>query len=171
MLVCNYCIVCMHKPQMWNSTKYIYAGWNFPQLSMIMTLSSVFRNTNMLWLYILLITFCAAGAYRVPQNVISLCSGGGIRNFDVLSYRAGFRWEKMDSNILPRKYSNMRIIFERSVSLHTVFYKTPPPVFTVTATLNYVFFEVERRHAHAKQRDRLLLFNVTTISFISIIVK
>jgi len=45
------------------------------------------------------------------------------------------------------------------------FYKTHPPVFTVTATLN-TFFEAERHHAKREH-----LFNVTTITFIIIIVK
>ena len=50
-----------------------------------------------------------------------------------------------------------------------VFYKTPPPPrgLHCRSNLNGFFFEVERRHT--KQRERL--FNVTTISFMIIIVK
>ena len=47
--------------------------------------------------------------------------------------RAGIRWAKLDSNIRPRKYSNIRIIFECLVSPYTRCFIKHPPVFTVTA--------------------------------------
>ena len=73
-------------------------------------------------------------------------------------HRAGIRWEKLNLNIInrSRKYSNVRIIFECSVSLYTVFYKTPPPLFTATATeIGFLKLNIEQRQGGICQRCRV----------------